>query len=83
MFCRSVVGVTHTGTPTPGPGRLQIRHVTSVFRSASLGVHSNRTGGCGYECGRLKAMSVRYSIRATGPALTGLSVRGLTAPSPW
>ena len=53
MFCRSVVGVTHTGTPTPGPGRLQIRHVTSIFRSASLGVHSNRTGGCGYECGRL------------------------------
>ena len=27
--------------------------------------------------------SVRYSIRAADPALTGLSVRGLTAPRPW
>jgi len=32
---------------------MQIRHVTSVFWSASLGVHPNRTGGCRYECGRL------------------------------
>ena len=54
MFCRSVVGGTHTSTPTPGPGSdADSRHVTTVFWSASLGAHSNRTGGCPYECGRL------------------------------
>ena len=44
-------GKGKSDTPTPGPGRMQIRPVTSVFWSASLGVHSNRTGGCRYECG--------------------------------